>query len=114
MSFGKGSISTSLITEDASLRESLTQIIRGLTPNAALREDLLQEALIHLWLTETRRPSQTRSWYLQSSKFHLQQYLVSGRSVDSPNWKCKRLFEAVGKPLGQFMKPGKGARMPSS
>jgi len=83
MSFGKGSISTSLITEDASLRESLTQIIRGLTPNAALREDLLQEAMIHLWLTETRRPGQTRSWYLQSCRFHLQHYLNCGRSIDS-------------------------------
>src|SRR6266516_3701602 len=84
MSFGKGSISTSLITEDAPLRESLTQIIRGLTPNAALREDLLQEAWIHLWLTETRRPGQTKSWYLKSSKFHLLHYLASGRSIDSP------------------------------
>jgi len=83
MSFGKGSISTSLITEDAPLRESLTQIIRGLTPNAALREDLLQEAMIHLWLTETRRPGQTRSWYLQSCRFHLQHYLNCGRSIDS-------------------------------
>src|SRR5216683_672776 len=83
MSFGNGSVSTSLITDDASLRESLAHIIRGLTPNAALREDLLQEAMIHLWLTETRRPGQTRSWYLQSCRFHLQHYLASGRSIDS-------------------------------
>src|SRR5437016_13612798 len=95
MSFGKGSISTSLITEDAPLRESLTQIIRGLTPNAALREDLLQEAWIHLWLTETRRPGQTKSWYLQSAKFHVLHYLTSGRSVDSrKRWRCYSHFES--------------------
>ena len=58
-------------------------MIRRLTPNAALREDLLQEAMVHLWLTETRRPGQTRSWYLQSCRFHLQHYLNCGRSIDS-------------------------------
>ena len=63
--------------------EALAQMIRGLTPNTALRQDLLQEAMVHLWLTETRRPGQTRSWYLQSCRFHLQHYLNSGRSIDS-------------------------------
>jgi len=58
-------------------------MIGRITPNFALRQDLLQEGLIHLWLTETRRPGQTISWYLQSSKFHLLHYLGSGRSVDS-------------------------------
>ena len=83
MSSGNGSLSRSLTSEDASLRESLAHMIRRLTPNTALREDLLQEAMIHLWLTETRRPGQTRSWYLQSCRFHLQHYLNCGRSIDS-------------------------------
>jgi len=55
----------------------------SITPNFAFRQDLLQEASIHLWLTETRRPGQTKSWYLQSAKFHVLHYLTSGRSVDS-------------------------------
>lgn len=66
-----------------SLRDSLEQMIRRLTTNPTLRQDLLQEALIHLWRMETRRPGQTRSWYLQSCRFHLQHYLNSGRSIDS-------------------------------
>src|SRR5437016_5955831 len=70
--------------EGPSMKDLLVRMIGMITPNFALREDLLQEALIHLWLTETRRPGQTRSWYLQSSKFHLQHYLASGCSVDSP------------------------------
>jgi DNA-directed RNA polymerase specialized sigma24 family protein len=70
-------------SQQASLREALRQMIRRLTPNAALRDDLLQEALVHLWLTETRRPDQTRSWYIQSCRFHLQHYLSCGRSIDS-------------------------------
>ena len=54
-----------------------------MTTNSALREDLMQEALVHLWRVETERPGQTRSWYWQSCRFHLQHYLASGRSVDS-------------------------------
>ena len=63
--------------------QALAQMSRRFTANVALRQDLLQEAMVHLWLTETRRPGQTRSWYLQSCRFHLHHYLNSGRSVDS-------------------------------
>ena len=69
--------------ESALMRGALRRMIRRLTPNLALREDLLQEAMVHLWLTKTRRPDHTRSWYLQSCRFHLQHYLNSGRSIDS-------------------------------
>jgi DNA-directed RNA polymerase specialized sigma24 family protein len=63
--------------------ENLSRMIRKITADPTLHEDLLQEAAVHLWLTESRRPGQTTSWYLQSCKFHLQHYLASGRSVDS-------------------------------
>src|SRR6266704_5269731 len=69
--------------DEPSVKYPLLRMIERITPNFALRQDLLQETLIHLWLTETRRPGQTKSWYLQSSKFHLLHYLASGRSVDS-------------------------------
>ena len=46
---------------------------------------------MHLWLIQTRRPGQTRSWYLQSCKFHLQHYLTSGRSVDSAKRRAGQL-----------------------
>src|SRR6266478_8626077 len=69
--------------DEPSMKDTLLRMTGRITPNFAFRQDLLQEALIHLWLTETRRPGQTRSWYLQSSKFHLLHYLASGRSVDS-------------------------------
>ena len=72
--------------DQAELRETLLRMVHGVTRDAALRQDLMQEALIHLWLMETRRPGQTKSWYLQSCKFHLQHYLATGRSIDS----CKR------------------------
>ena len=72
-----------MYVDEGSTKESLNRMIRRITPDGTLREDLLQEALIHLWLTEARRPSQTRSWYLQSCKYHLLHYLASGRSVDS-------------------------------
>ncbi len=72
-----------MFVDDLSTKDALLRMIRRTTANLALRDDLLQEALIHLWLTEMRRPGQTRSWYLQSCKFHVLHYLASGRSVDS-------------------------------
>ncbi len=47
------------------------------------REDLMQEALLHLWREERQHPDQKLSWYLQSCKFHLEHYRVCGRSLDS-------------------------------
>src|SRR5260370_40330247 len=82
---------TIMFIDEESIRECLLRMIRRITPNLALRDDLLQEALIHLWLTEARRPAQTRSWYLQSVKFHLLHYLASGRSVDSANRRGRQL-----------------------
>jgi len=72
-----------MFVDEVFTREALGRMIRKLTANRALREDMLQEALIHLWLTEVGRPGQTRSWYLQSCKYHLLHYLATGRSVDS-------------------------------
>jgi len=68
---------------DPSVVNSLNRLVNRLTWNRYLKQDLLQEALIHLWLIETRWSGQTTSWYLQSCRFHLQHYLSSGRSVDS-------------------------------
>ena len=51
----------------------------------------MQEALVHLWLLEERRPGQRQSWYLQSCKFHLQNYITAGRSVDSPKRRSGKI-----------------------
>jgi DNA-directed RNA polymerase specialized sigma24 family protein len=63
--------------------EGLRQIVFKVTPDRALHEDLIQEAFVHLWLREKQCPGQTRSWYFQSCRFFLQNYLRNGRSVDS-------------------------------
>ena len=65
------------------MRHSLRRIICRMTDDGALRDDLMQEALLHLWLQETGQPDQTRSWYLQSCRFHLQHFIDAGRSIDS-------------------------------
>jgi RNA polymerase sigma factor (sigma-70 family) len=72
-----------MYVNEVSMVNSLKQLVVRTTPNSCLQKDLLQEALVHLWLMETRRPDQTTSWYLQSCRFHIQHYLASGRSVDS-------------------------------
>ena len=94
---------TATYRDGLSVKEPLLRMIGRITPNFALRQDLLQEALIHLWLTEARRPGQTKSWYLQSSKFHLQHYLASGRSVDCPKRaRCHSHFEEDSEHHGDF------------
>ena len=61
----------------------LRGVVRRLTQERTLQEDLIQEAIIHLWLRETERPGQSQSWYIQSCRFYLQNLLRKGRSVDS-------------------------------
>jgi DNA-directed RNA polymerase specialized sigma24 family protein len=80
--------------EQRAMRNLLLQMVHRITADGSLRDDLMQEALVHLWLTETRRPGQTRSWYLQSCRFHLQHYLASGRSIDSAKRREGRMVLA--------------------
>jgi len=80
-----------MFVDERATRDSLERMTRKMTANLALRDDLLQEALVHLWLTEIGRPSQTKSWYLQSCKYHLLHYLASGRSVDSGKRRAGQL-----------------------
>lgn len=76
---------------DPTILDSLARVVQSTTSNPALRDDLLQEALVHAWRIEARRPGQTRSWYLQSCKFHLRHYLNSGRSIDSTKRRAGQL-----------------------
>src|SRR6266436_668611 len=93
-----------MFVDEPATRLSLVRMIRKMTANPTLCQDLLQEALIHLWLTETRRPGQTESWYLQSCKFHLLHYLASGRSIDSAKRRGSQLhFESDGEDGAGFI-----------
>ena len=69
--------------EERETVEELRRIVGQLQFNPALHDDLMQEALIHLWQMQERCPGQTRSWYRQNCRFHLQHHLAAGRSVDS-------------------------------
>src|SRR6516164_1425009 len=82
--------------DEPKTKELVGRLVQKMTSNPTLWDDLLQEALIHLWLTEARRPGQTRSWYLQSCKYHLLHYLVSGRSVDSAKRRRGQLLPGDG------------------
>ena len=73
-----------MLIEDAEIRVLLRRIVTGFAADAVLQADLIQESLFHLWKIEREKPGQTRSWYLQSCRFHVQHWLASGRSLDSP------------------------------
>ena len=61
----------------------LRRIVARASADVSLRDDLMQEALVHLWQQEQENTGQRRSWYLQSCRYHLQNYLHRGCSVDS-------------------------------
>src|SRR5437762_7933550 len=72
-----------LLSDEPAVRKALLQIVTSLEDNFHARKDLIQEALVHLWSSERQHPRQRRSWYLQGVKFHLNDFMNSGRSLDS-------------------------------
>ena len=80
-----------MLIEDLETLEQLGRVVVRLTANLALREDLMQEALIHLWQVQEQNPGQTKNWYLQNCRFHLLHYLALGRSVDSPKRRASQI-----------------------
>ena len=72
-----------MLIDQHETRAAVRQIVFRLTIDRALQEDLTQEAFIHLWMREQQRPDQPQSWYFQSCRFFLQNYLRNGRSVHS-------------------------------
>lgn len=79
-----------MIFEKDHAQELLRRLAARVTPDKASREDLAQEAMIHLWQQELRCPKQSESWYIQSCLFHLRNYVQRGRSLDSPRRRRAR------------------------
>jgi DNA-binding CsgD family transcriptional regulator len=73
-----------MLIEEPQILTLLRQIVAGFTTDPVLQADLMQESLVHLWKVQREKPGRTRSWYLQSCRFHLQHWLELGRSLDSP------------------------------
>ena len=53
----------------------------------------MQEAMVHLWRAEEEDPGRDEIWYLQGCRFHLQNFLRQGRSVDSFKRFRTQLFD---------------------
>lgn len=79
-----------MIFENNHAQELLRRLAARVTSDRASREDLAQEAIIHLWQKELRCPEQSESWYIQSCLFHLRNYIQRGRSLDSPRRRRAR------------------------
>jgi len=73
-----------MLFEDAGVREALRRVVGRFASDPQLKDELLQECLVHLWLVESEKPGRTLSWYLQSCRFHLHHWFHLGRSLDSP------------------------------
>jgi DNA-directed RNA polymerase specialized sigma24 family protein len=84
----------SMLIESVEMQTRLQWMIRSLVRLSFWHhgsDDLMQEALLHMWRQETECPGESPQWYLQSCRFHLQNFLRQGRSVDS----LKRLRSQV-------------------
>jgi DNA-directed RNA polymerase specialized sigma24 family protein len=73
-----------MLVDDIRIRELVKRAIGRWVFDPVNREDLVQEALIHLWLIEEQFPGQQTSWYLRSCRFHVWKFMRTGRSIDSP------------------------------
>src|SRR6266540_5784946 len=72
-------------------RATLLRVVATLTSDRWIQEDLLQEAVIHLWQLKNRRPGQSASWYFKSCQLHLLNLLRKGRSIDSLKHRMRRV-----------------------
>ena len=84
-----------MLIESGNIQSRLHWMIRGLLPPLPKRhgtDDLMQEALLHLWRQETDYPGQSPQWYVESCRFYLQNFLRQGRSVDSLKHYRDRIF----------------------
>src|SRR5437762_3246425 len=72
-----------MLVEQPAVQSRLRGLVFRLSNDLQLRDDLFQEASLHLWQRELQRPGQMFSWYLQSCHGHLLDYLRHGRSIDS-------------------------------
>lgn len=85
-----------MLFEDPKTRELLRRIVGRLCKDPFLADDLMQEGIIHLWMMEQERPAQTESWYLQSCRFHLNNEMQRGRSVDAFKRHGQRISIVLG------------------
>jgi DNA-directed RNA polymerase specialized sigma24 family protein len=74
----------------------LRGLVRNLIRNQSLREDLMQEGMIHLWHEELANPGHTESWYIQNCRFWVLNYLKRGRSVDLGTHRREQCLAAKG------------------
>ena len=78
-------------SEHPESRSTLLRVVATLTSDRWIQEDLLQEAVIHLWQLRNRRPGQSASWYFKSCQLHLLNLLRKGRSIDSLKHRRDRI-----------------------
>jgi RNA polymerase sigma factor (sigma-70 family) len=70
--------------ERQEIQTALAAMVLHLARHAAERDDFLQEARLHLWQIEPVHPHESVSWYQESCRLRLKNWMRHGRSLDSP------------------------------
>jgi DNA-directed RNA polymerase specialized sigma24 family protein len=92
-----------MMVEDERIEYPLERLVGSITREPALRDDLLQEARLHLWRVKTQFPGRSTSWYIQSCRFRIQHYLAAGRSVDSAKRRSHQLLPDLDEDWSEFL-----------
>jgi RNA polymerase sigma factor (sigma-70 family) len=92
-----------MLFENLEMQLRLRRIVIRFADDAGLYQDLMQEAMIHLWHLEEQDPSRNEAWYLQGCRFHLQNSLRQGRSVDSLKHFRSRVLHREQTPEGDSL-----------
>lgn len=79
-----GTLGARSLVEDRATQAKLQAIAARVARRLISREDLFQEALLHLWWAEHEHPGRALLWYLRGCKFHLLHIVNAGVSLDSP------------------------------
>jgi DNA-directed RNA polymerase specialized sigma24 family protein len=101
-----------MLVDDSRTRELVRRAVRRWVREPSLQEDLIQQALIHLWLIEEQRPGQTRSWYFESCRYHVLNCLRCGSSVDSHKRRNRRIAISSVQPMPAPWQPAKTEENP--
>lgn len=84
-----------MLIENLTIQRRLQRIVAGFPGDTGLHEELMQEAMIHLWLMEEQDPSKNELWYLQSCRLYLQNFLRRGEAwIRSSTFELKFPIES--------------------
>ncbi|HWX21174.1 MAG TPA: hypothetical protein VN578_14840 [Candidatus Binatia bacterium] len=77
-----------MLSENRQFQAKLAGVVRKVTSDAGLHDELVQVAMAWVSRLEVKNPGQKQSWYVKACDFYVHDYLGQGRSLDAPKRRC--------------------------